>query len=194
MAHCDWADEYYVLGWNSGRHLAPKLEMLFIQSIGLRWLFSDKYSPKFIEFTHASPEAIASLKFVICNDSTGGIVGLLNHELQFVIFCFWIAAGFRSRKNFLFRIALKLFLGTFQQISRTFFFCPVFFFFIIIIIPCCFSYFPSTTPPKPYKIQENEKYILNHLLLVQGIGQYHSRTTKPKPTKRGWKWGLISVT
>ena len=56
---------------------------------------------------------------------------LLNHELQFVIFCFWIAAGFRSQKNFFSRIALKLFLGAFHQISRTFFFCPVLFFLLL---------------------------------------------------------------
>ena len=46
-------------------------------------------------------------------------------------FLLWIAAGFRSQKNFLFRIALKLFLGTFQQISRTFFFLPGFFFLLL---------------------------------------------------------------
>ena len=77
---------------------------------------------------------LVSLKFVICNDSTGVIVGLFSLLL----------------------LLFRLFA----------------------------SYFPSTTPQKPYKIQQNEKYILNHLLLVQGIGQYHSRTTKPKPAKQ----------
>ena len=58
---------------------------------------------------------------------------------------------------------------------------------VIIIHRPSFRDFPSTTPPKPCRdTQQNEKYILNRFLLVQGIGQYHSRTTKPKPTKRGW--------
>ena len=47
-----------------------------------------------------------------------------------MIFCFRTRVGFRSRTNFFCRIALKIFLGAFQQISRLFF-CRVFFFIII---------------------------------------------------------------
>ena len=61
---------------------------------------------------------------------------IIKSRTLFVIFCFRTAQGFARMKNFFLRIALKIFLSVFHQISRLFFFfCPVFFFLLFRLLP-----------------------------------------------------------
>ena len=87
-------------------------------------------------------------KFAICNDfdrwHCSLVIIIKLRTLKFAIFCFHKPVGFRSQKKIFSRIALKIFLGMFHQISRLFFFFARFFLFFILFILLLPPFTPRT--------------------------------------------------